>query len=603
MKSHKPFSTFLMVAFFIVTIINISFSQENFRAFGNYEYAQFNGVWYTIFDGSQGDLVDTSHIIVRLKGKADISTFDFVKVDLSKLKISYESFADGFYEIEIPANYDPFETARKLVETNKFEEVLFNVFLSVDDAPGDPLYNNQWNLPKIVMSPAWDITTGLSSTIVAVIDVGADHGHEDLIGNRWSGIGYNFYNNNSDPYPSDEARHGTAVSGILGAVTNNGLGVAGVAGGWSGLGGIRIMNLRAGYRYWDTQQQQWRELISLTAAVQATNYAATNGASVINMSFGGGSYLPLETAINNAVNNFGLVVVASAGNYRVGDPTSINYPARYSNVIAVGATTPSDIRKELNDGTENWWGSCYGPELDVVAPGVYISTTDLTGSIGYSTNNYYDSFNGTSAAAPHVAGLAALIRSVNPSLTWQQVRDILRNSADDKGSIGFDIEYGYGRINSLRALANAFVQMNPQYNYNEEALGLNLIQSDYNQGFQGSPAPGIAPGTYRCDRYVSSKIFSAFAQTPQGWLISPEGFSNANPNTCYPWHNKTTTDNSVEIKTFFYFIRYGIGGNLNLWVPFDPNPTNLRKASALGIPLVAPVISNITQNPISAPPP
>lgn len=261
-------------------------------------------------------------------------------------------------------------------------------------------------------------------------------------------------------------------------MTNNGLGVAGVAGGWGGNGGIRIMHLRAGYR--DNNGNEW---ISLSAAAQATDSAASWGARVINMSFGGDSYPALENAINRAVDDSGVVVVASAGNYRSGQSTSIIYPARYSNVIAVGATTPNDTRKEINDGTENWWGSCYGPELDVVAPGVYIRTTDLTGTVGYSTGNYYDSFNGTSSAAPMVAGLAALIRSFDPNLTWEQVRYIIRNSADKVSGMGgqnFTNEYGYGRINANKAVRNLYVPQiysTIQQAFNKAVSGQNIIVS------------------------------------------------------------------------------------------------------------------------------
>jgi subtilisin family serine protease len=360
----------------------------------------------------------------------------------------------------MPDDFNPFEIAILLLNTKRFDEVLFNVFMKLDGTPNDPQYNNQWNLSAISMSNAWDTSVGDTTIIVAVIDVGGDYDHEDLAGNRWSGTGYDFYDNDDDPYPDDEAGHGTAVAGILGAVTNNNTGIAGIAGGWIGSDGARIMHLDAGYRTWDPYAQQYVELISLTAASQATDSAAVWGARVINMSFGGGDYTPLQSAINRAVNNYNVVVIASAGNYRQGQSTTVRYPAAYSNVIAVGATTPDDTRKELNDGTESWWGSCYGPQLDVMAPGVYIRTTDLTGSIGYSTGNYYDSFNGTSAAAPHVAGVAALIRSLNTSLSWQQVRDQLRLSADKvPGMDGEDFtdEYGYGRLNANKAVRNMYV--------------------------------------------------------------------------------------------------------------------------------------------------
>lgn len=435
----------------------VSFSQENLKSVGRYKYAQFNGVWYTVVDGKQGDLVDTKRLIVRLKDRRNIDRFNFSALGLPRLKNVRGEFADGFYELEIPTHLDAFDVAKTLERSGAFDEVLFNVFIKVDATPNDPQYANQWNLSRVVMSSAWDISTGSSNIIVAVIDVGADYNHEDLIGNRWPRIGYDFYDNDSDPYPSDSATHGTAVAGILGAVTNNSIGVAGVAGGWGGVGGIRVMHLDAGWR--DANGHEW---IGVSASAQAIDSAAAWGARVINMSFGSrDAYSVWESAINRAVNNYGVVCVASSGNYLSGQSTTVRYPAAYSNVIAVGATIENDNRKALNDGSgEPGWGSCYGPELDVVAPGIRIRTTDLTGTIGYGPGNYYDRFNGTSAAAPHVAGLAALILSVNPSLTWQQVRETIRLSADKVPGMGgqnFTNEYGYGRINANKAVRNLYV--------------------------------------------------------------------------------------------------------------------------------------------------
>jgi len=164
---------------------------------------------------------------VRLKDKAGIDTFDFSSAGLPRMRNVRGEFADGFYELEIPDGLDGFDVASRLERTGKFDEVLFNVFVKVHANPNDQYYGSQWNLPKVSMSSAWDLSTGDTTIIVAVIDVGADYDHDDLAGNRWTDIGYDFYDGDDDPYPSDEARHGTAVAGILGAVTNNSIGVAG----------------------------------------------------------------------------------------------------------------------------------------------------------------------------------------------------------------------------------------------------------------------------------------------------------------------------------------------------------------------------------------
>jgi len=176
------------------------------------------------------------------------------------------------------------------------------------------------------------------------------------------------------------------------------------------------------------------------------------------MSFGGGHYSELQSAINNAVNNYDVVIVCSAGNNggNGSSDQSIRYPARYSNTIAVGASNENDQRWT----TSGYWGSAFGPELDIVAPGGVstIWTTDISGSGGYDSfgdGNYTDSFGGTSASAPLVAGIAALLRSMDPSLSWTEVRDVLRNTADKVAGMSgqnFTIYYGYGRINAYEAL-------------------------------------------------------------------------------------------------------------------------------------------------------
>ncbi len=535
MNQRNSSMLILVVMFFGIICATLN-AQVNLKKVGNYQYAQYNGVWYTVIDGRQGNRMDPKHLVVRLKDKSNIDLFDFQGVSIPKLKNVRGEFADGFYELEIPAGHDGFEIAEKLEKTGKFDEVLFNFFVDVDANPNDQYYNNQWALSQINVSSAWNITTGVNSVILAVIDEGGDYNHEDLIGNKWSGTGYDFHNNDSDPYPDDEARHGTAVAGILGAVTNNGIGVSGVAGGWGGTGGVRIMHLDAGYRWYDQVNQEWRESLSPSAIAQAIDYAAVWGAKVINMSFSSPSgFTAWSSAINSAVNNYGVVCVASAGNYRSGDPTNIGYPAAYSNVIAVGATTPSDTRKELNDGTEWWWGSCYGSQLDIMAPGVYIYTTDITGSIGYSTGNYYNSFNGTSSAAPHVAGLAALIRSISPSFNAQQVRDILLNSAEKVSGMGgqnFHNEYGYGRINAYEALKYTFANYNltlsGNYTFSENInIGQTLtIASGANITFSGSASLIINSGANLVVSPNANIEFGTGSLTVNG-TITADGSSNA----------------------------------------------------------------------------
>ncbi len=418
---------------------------------------------------------------MRLKDRGHVENFDFQRLNVSGVSLGSARFLDGFYVLTIAPDRDAFQIASALQASGRFDVLEFDAIGKRHRTPSDPWYSQQWNLPKIQMPQAWNITTGSSSIILGVIDSGTRYTHEDLDGNIWVNsaedrngngrpdfipvaqggdldgidndgngfvddlIGWDFAGGGNNPQPpfspdnnpDDTDGHGTNVAGISSAQTHNlesgsYRGIAGVAGGWGTQKGVSLMVLRDG---------GFNPFLSLTA--QAIEYAARNGARAINISSGWGPTEPnlsvLQSAVNFAVNTHGVVIVASAGNNgATGDP-SIRFPARYSNTIAVGATDQNDNRRSY---------SAHGPEMDVVAPDGVPSTT-MAG--GYTSQVF-----GTSFSAPHVAGLAALIRSVNPSLTWQQVRDILRNSVDKVPAMGgnnFTNEYGYGRINAHRALA------------------------------------------------------------------------------------------------------------------------------------------------------
>ena len=180
-------------------------------------------------------------------------------------------------------------------------------------------------------------------------------------------------------------------------------------------------------------------------------------------SWGGGSPSnTIDAAINSAVTNGrngkGCVVLFAAGN---NNNNSVSYPASNPNVIAVGASSNCDARKSPTscDG-EYWWGSNYGTGLDIVAPGVKIYTTDLTGSHGYSSTDYNPTFNGTSSATPNAAGVAALILSLRPDYTGIQVRQMLESTCDKIGGYTYQAnvsgqpngtwcsDVGYGRVNA-----------------------------------------------------------------------------------------------------------------------------------------------------------
>src|SRR3990167_2084306 len=312
--------------------------------------------------------------------------------------------------------------------------------------PNDPIYP-QWYTDKIAAPAAWDIATGSSSTVVAVIDTGFALNHEDLA-SRWASGGKDFVNNDNDPSAGTTnpagsgVSHGTATAGLIGAASNNATGVAAI--NW----GARILPLQA----LDDNGEG-----TTTDVASAVRYAVDQGAKVINMSLGTASQDPiLKTELDYALSR-DVVVVAAAGN--CGSPVSfflsdcsvvgqMIYPANYPQVLAVGAT-------DINDNRASF--SSYGPNLDIVAPGSG-SLITTAWSPSNQTSLYSDSVYGTSFSSPIVAGLAALYRGLKPSASAADTVNAITNNADKvsgMASQNFTNDYGYGRINASRVLSAA----------------------------------------------------------------------------------------------------------------------------------------------------
>jgi hypothetical protein len=299
----------------------------------------------------------------------------------------------------------------------------------------------------ILQSPsAWNITTGSADVTIAVLDTGVDRTHPDLSGKLVDG--YDFVAN--DPDPSDQNGHGTHVAGIAAAATNNALGVAGMD--WNArIMPIRVLNAE-GVGYTDS-------------LVDGILWAANRGADVLNLSLGGaGSSTSVLDAVTFA-HLSGSLVVASMGN----DNSSVAfYPAAYSNVLAVAATTKDDVRAPYSN---------YGWYCDVAAPGGYMTYYHDPNGI-YSTMPIYpvymtmyegftagyDFVHGTSQAAPYVSGLAGLMLAANPALTPAQLQTYLQSTAVDLGGPGRDDYYGYGRIDPGAALRAVVAVLSPILN-------------------------------------------------------------------------------------------------------------------------------------------
>lgn len=326
-----------------------------------------------------------------------------------------------------------------------------------NNGPSEP---DQVALTEIGAYEAQRILEGDYRPKVAIIDSGVEAKHEDLA--RSNAIYYDAFSQVLISDPLDA--HGTACAGI--ALANyNGRGTRGVAPN-SDLIGIKFVKETAT----DTNGKKlWK--LDPNAIADAIKYAWDEaGADVISFSWGwhlywGGNF-PILQAINDAIEKGrkgkGCVVVAAAGNEGM---NFVSWPASMANVLAVGATDKDGTRKAWSEDSK--WGSNSGAQLNVVAPGVDITTTDLTDITadpidcrGYGPGNYIDGFKGTSAATPMVAGVAALIIAKNQELTGAEVRKIIEETADKTGGVAYDQnghnpEMGYGRVNAEAAVRSA----------------------------------------------------------------------------------------------------------------------------------------------------
>ena len=385
--------------------------------------------------------------------------------------------------------------------------------------PNDPEFDLHQYGPQIIQADkAWDITTGDPDILVAVVDTGADMSHPDLQGKVVAG--WDFVNDDADP--SDDNGHGTHVTGIIAAVTNNGIGIAGVGYNTRVLAVKVLSSSGAGY---------------YSKVAQGITYAADHGARVINLSLRGtvDSSL-LKDAVDYAWNK-GVLVVAAAGNDGSSDPV---YPASYEHVLAVSAT-------DWND--QHWSVSNYGDYVDLAAPGVGIYSTDWEGGAGP-----YASRSGTSMASPHVAAVAALMLAVNPDLTNQDLENLLESSADDLGDPGWDPYYGHGRVNAYRAVQAAQAAGGTA----ESAVLGDLVWEDANgNGLQDDGEIGVGgvrvelysdDGTLVADTQTDDTGHYTFTQVSAGTyyihVVLPQGYAFTRPDA-----GDDTLDSDVDRTT------------------------------------------------------
>ena len=412
---------------------------------------------------SNRDFYVTHRFFVKLNDAQDAAILQEY-ADKYQLEIEPDRDLPLWYIMKCGASsqYNALKLANIFYESGQFavSEPEFSNIVQFD-CVNDSLFYQQWNLRNTGQGFLWDnlvdinycaahaITSGSSSVIIGVYDTGVDLTHPDINLHSYS-YDVNTSSSPSQLYVNNGIKyHGTACAGIIGAKTNNIIGVAGIA------PECPIMSIS----FHNTTSENIKN---------GFIKAADKGCSVISNSWHLGAKTDyvlqgINYALTQGRNGKGCVIVFSAGNE---DANSINYPANSNDsIIVVGASSPCGQRKtEYSCDYETWWGSNYGAKLDVMAPGVQIPTTDLVGIEGENSSNYMINFNGTSSACPHVAAVAGLILSVNPSLTQKEVADIIELTAQKVGPYSYDSirpngnwdeKMGYGLVDAYAAVMEA----------------------------------------------------------------------------------------------------------------------------------------------------
>lgn len=514
------------------------------KSFKGKSGVQLAAPYFKDADGSKVGI--SQYFYVKLKREKDFERLDKMAREANVVIVGQNKFMPLWYTLKCTSR----SALNALENANHFYESGFFEFAEPDrmvenmlHAPNDPQYANQWGLNNtglytgtagvdINAENAWNITKGSREVVVAVLDHGFEMNHPDLQGNTF-GTGFNTGTGTSPAQVLGS--HGTACAGIIAASQDNNVGVSGVA------PNARLMSVSNPLVLSPTVMQELADGI---------NWSWQNGAHVISNSWGHNSLASalIDNAITNALTmgrgGLGTIVVFSAGNGN----GSVKYPANSNaDIIAVGAMSQCAERKSPASCDGENWGSDFGAELDVVAPGVLISTTDRQAGSGYNPGtaihplnggtlvatdfadqSYTIWFNGTSSACPMVAGVAALILSVNPCLTHDQVEDIIEQTAQKVGTYTYNMtvgrpngtwhnEMGYGLVDAEAAVQQA-IGMLPTLS------GFDLFSKDrpFDTGIE--PNPDAGPMWITEDIWVRQNLDGGLShQNPEYKMFSPNG--------------------------------------------------------------------------------
>ncbi|MBK9356735.1 MAG: S8 family serine peptidase [Bacteroidales bacterium] len=444
----------------------------------------------------------------------DISTIPFISAlssefSLKELSRPFYLNNDGKLLRTLMLEFNDFERVDQIMQRLNQVPLLEYVekvpLDKIDYVPNDSLYtlyngpqNWNWHLDRIQADLAWDISHGNSEVRVAIVDNAVWVDHPDLAGKIVAQRDTYYNTNNANPPASGdpyEWSHGTHCAGLAAGASDNGIGVASVGFDVSIIAVKAAANSNASSIYGYTGIQ----------------WAANNGADVINMSWGGPGYSQTNQNMINTIFNSGIVLVAAAGNDNVSTP---HYPSAYANVISVASTDFNDLKSDFSN---------FATSVDVSSPGGsaqggpagLLSTTYSTATFGN-----YDLMSGTSMASPIVAGLAGLVLSINQELTPAQVENIIKTTTDDIYPLNPDYTgmLGTGRINAYQAALHT--PYSPTANFSTEVTtilpgGSGILFADLSTGvpsqwqwtFEGGNPAASTSQTPAAVRYTTPGVY------------------------------------------------------------------------------------------------